>query len=342
LTSPLPLTLLVGFLGSGKTTLLNQLLNSPLLDPLEGGRAVVIVNEFGDVGLDGALLDVSSEGLVELPGGCLCCTIQGDLLRTLRELLRKRSRLLLPLRFDRILIEASGLASPGPILRTLLVEENLAAALAPPRVVALVATGSLGEQLEQHPEVREQLAHADTVVLSHWDRAADDQRANAREIVGRCAPGAKVVSATKGVLANEDELAELLQPAPDLATLRERVESHAHDHSGGCDGQHTQGVSAVSLTSEAPLDREVLDIWLHFLARRRDPRLLRIKGLVRVTDGACLEVQGVGEWYGSERASSQDLVQSQLVLIGVGLDEQELRRGWAKAGGKLVPDPLQG
>ncbi len=329
--SPIPLTLLVGFLGSGKTTLLNQLLRSP-----ESGRAMVIVNEFGDVGLDGALVKKSSDGLVELPGGCLCCTIEGDLLRTLTSLLQKRGRRIWPLRFDRILIEASGLASPGPILRTLMVEENLSAAFPAPRVVTLAATGLVSEQIQQHPEVAEQLAHADTVVLSHWDRADPDQRSASWELAAKCAPGAQLVSATKGVLGGGLGLEELLRPGSDLKTIRSRVEVHTHDHTGSSDGHHTQGVTALCLTSKEPLDRGALDIWLHFLASRREPRLLRIKGLLRLTDGDCLLVQGVGEWYGSEKVPSDGLEQipahSQLVLIGLGLDEAELRRGWAKAG----------
>lgn len=297
---------------------------------------MVIVNEFGDVGLDGSLVRKGSEGMIELPGGCLCCTIEGDLLRTLTGLLKKRTRRFWPLRFDRILVETSGLASPGPVLRTLLVEENLAAAFETPRVVCLASTGELADQLKQHPEVREQLAHADTVVLSHWDRANEDDRERARHLVAGAAPGAKVMMSSREEWEPGGGSSDLLAAGPELNALVERVEAHAHVHTGERDGHHTQGVTALCLSSSTPLDREALDMWLRFLAARPEPRLLRVKGMVMVADGACLSVQGAGEWYGSEEVAGESsglgFGESRLVLIGIGLDEAELRRGWAQAG----------
>lgn len=324
---PIPVTLLVGFLGSGKTTLLNRLLQSG-----EAGRALVIVNEFGDVGLDGALLASSSDGLVELPGGCLCCTISGDLLGTLEDLLAKRRRWLRPLRFDRILIEGSGLATPGPILRTLLMERTLAEELQPTGVVVAAQAPTLAEQLAAHPEVSEQLALADLVVLTHGDRAPGSVE-GAMDLARSAAPGARIQRSD----SDGFDPIDLLAPAPSAVELLERLSASAHQHDGSCGHAHTQGVLAWAFESEGAVDLRALDIWLRFLCSRPkanahggpEPQVLRLKGLVRTPEGRWAEVQGVGEWLEATPFSGATGSRSRLVLIGVGLDAGELERGWS-------------
>jgi G3E family GTPase len=150
---PVPVTLLVGFLGSGKTTLANRILSEQ-----HDQRIAVIVNEFGDVGIDGQLIVGVDDNVVELRNGCLCCTVQGDLADTLRQLLGRRRQTVDAQPFARIVIEASGLASPGPVLQGMLVDPALHAQVYVDGVITLVHARHIVQQLADHPEAAEQVA----------------------------------------------------------------------------------------------------------------------------------------------------------------------------------------
>lgn len=338
---PIPVTFLVGFLGAGKTTLLNRLLTA-------GGPPIaVVVNEFGDAGIDGSLVVGGQDELIELDGGCVCCTVRGDLSRTLRELADRHKRLgkglSLPLlgrrrlAFERVVVEASGLASPGPAVQTLVVDGELAARYRNDGVVALAALPTIEDQLARFPEAGEQLAYADLVVETHADRVGEAGAVSARAAIAAVAPGAQRAQALRGVL--DPDLVFGLDPQPAELAMRieraaERRDHTGHDHGPDepCDAPvHASGLGSVSLRATGDLKRETLEMWLRFLGTNRRAEVLRIKGRVRVQgETRCLLIQGVHQWLELSVSDASAPEESILVVIGRNLDEAELRRGWAK------------
>jgi len=310
---PLPVAVLAGFLGSGKTTLLNRILTR------EGGeRVAVVVNEFGDVPIDGRLVVRSQEALVELANGCVCCEVRGDLVVALRGLLASRRRRLRPVRFERIVVEGSGLASPGPILQSLALEADLAEATRASAVVTVAEAPRLTRLLPQHPEVAQQIGYADVVLLNHADRASAEELAAAREAVLGRNPGARVEESVRA----DVPLDRLFDGTSAEATL-ERARNAAPV-------EHTPGASAVVLRGTEPLDLHRLKMWLGFLAQKRSHELWRIKGIVACAGHErALVVQGVHQLLEIGPAEAEAPSESVLVVIGRELDEAELGRGWA-------------
>jgi G3E family GTPase len=317
---PLPVTLLTGFLGAGKTTLVNRILTER-----GEGRFAVVVNEFGDVGVDGDLVVEASERLVQLSNGCVCCTVRGDLQAALVELLAARKRRLFGRRdFDAVLIEASGLAAPGPIAQTLALDESLRRALRLDGVVTLVHAVNLPRQLEEFPEAALQLAWADRVLLNHIDRASEAELARAREAIAELAPSARVLEASFAAAPLEEllEVHTTRDAAWDLADSRS-----AHSH--------RSGVSTVALESSEPLELDTLKVWLQFLAARRGQELYRVKGILRCAGRPeRVVVQAMYEWLELGPGEGPAPERSVLVLIGRDLDREELERGWQACGGR--------
>lgn len=315
----LPVTLLTGFLGSGKTTLVNRVLRER-----HGERIAVIVNEFGDVGLDGDLIVASAERIVQLENGCLCCTVRGDLQAGLRELLAAdRRRIFRRGGLDRVLIESSGLAAPGPVAQTLAVDPELRAALRLDGILTLAHAVNLPRQLEAHPEAAQQVAYADRVVLGHADRADAEQLEAARSAVRALNALAEIDVAIHAEL----DLAPLLElnTTCDRSWELEQVEAqHAHD----------AAVGSVALRSAEPLDLSALKMWLQFLASRRSHQLYRIKGILRCHGlDERVVVQGMYEWLELGPSPEPAPAESTLVVIGRDLDRAELDRGWAACRG---------
>ncbi len=307
-----PVSLLSGFLGAGKTTLVNR-----ILAERHGERIAVVVNEFGDVPIDGRLVVNSDEEVVELANGCVCCTIRGDLVRTLHDLLRRRQRRLFRQPFERVLIETSGLASPGPILQTLVVEPELARALRSDGVLTLVHAGLIARQMEEHPEAAEQVGYADRLLLNHLDRVDAAERAAAVGLLRRTNAVAPIVAATRA----DYDVAELL----DLGDVRapEPAPGDAAVHT------HTHGAGTVVLTSTTPLDLHRLKMWLQFLANRRGQEIWRMKGILRCVDHPTpVVVQAVYQWLELGPGAGAPPECSTLVLIGRDLDRDELERGF--------------
>jgi G3E family GTPase len=280
----------------------------------------VVVNEFGELGIDARLIVARDEEVVELANGCLCCRVRGDLVEALHGLLDRRERRFLRQPFERLAIETSGLASPGPVLTTFVLELRLRERTEIQGVVTLAHAALIEGQLAEHPEAREQVALADLLLLNHVDRVADAARAErALRAHNPMAPLQRTRHADVAV-------AEILAPrAPELATLAAHTREHEHD---------PHGTSTV-LRSRSPLDRERLRVWLAFLASRRGATLWRVKGLLACGDDArAVVVQGVGPWIEVARHERLDAPsESVLVVIGRDLDRAELERGWRAAHG---------
>ena len=257
--SALPVSVVTGFLGSGKTTLLARLLRDPAL-----ARTAVIVNEFGEVGLDHLLLEASDEEVVLLEGGCLCCKVRGDLVRTAGELLARRARGAAA--FDRIVVETTGLADPAPILQALMTDREIADALRLEAVIATVDCAAGDATLDAHPASVKQVALADRLVLTKAD-LADPAASGLAERVRRINPSAPQLVALHGAL-DASLLFDSSLHEPRLC------ESHAH----------ADDVTTFCLRRSAPLHAVTLSLFLQLLAEHCGAKLLRLKGLVDVLE----------------------------------------------------------
>ena len=306
---PIPVSILTGFLGSGKTTLLNRLLKDPAL-----ADTAVVINEFGEVGLDHLLVEHSSEGVIELSSGCLCCTIRGDLIATLEDLLRRRDNgRVSP--FRRVLIETTGLADPAPVLHTVMQHPYL---LMRYRLDGVITTADAvnGEAtLDQHPEAVKQAAVADRIVLTKSDLCDTPEGAARLEALRSrlraLNPAAVFLDAARGEAMPESLLdAGLFDAAtkiPDVARwLRDEAyaerghggHSHGHGHHGH--GHHGQGghahqhahdvnrhddrIRAFSVSTDASLSAAAFDMFLDLLRSVHGPELLRVKGIVKIAE----------------------------------------------------------
>ncbi len=308
----LPVTLLTGFLGAGKTTLLNRLLADPTTPP-----TAVIVNEFGALGIDGRLVVGAADEVIELRNGCVCCEVREDLRRTALDLLKKRTRWLRPLRFDRVVVETSGLATPGPLVQTFLLDPALAAATRVDGVVALAHAGKVRDQLHAHPEVAAQLACADRILLNHLDHADDLDAAEAA--VRAVAPLAEL---TRSVRA-EVPVAPLLDIGG-AAPERWRIPTVT---------AHSAGVVTRSFRGGA-VELGKLKMFLQFVAARKGWEILRLKGIFRCPGVATAVVaQGVYQWLELGPGAMPPPDESALVVIGRNVDVAELERGWAAIAG---------
>jgi G3E family GTPase len=324
--APVPVTLLVGFLGSGKTTLANRILSEQ-----HDQRIAVIVNEFGDVGIDGQLIVGVDDNVIELSNGCLCCTVQGDLADTLRQLLERRRQAVDAKPFERIVIEASGLASPGPVLQRMLVEPALHAQVQVDGVITMAHAKHIVQQLADHPEASEQVAYADHIIVNHCDQCAGDELAAAEAAIHACNQQADIERATR---AEVDVLRLLNKQTWDServkAALANEVVCDDHDQGHAHEHRHTQGVGTLALRAEAPMDLQRLTRWLLRLSTHRGHELMRLKGILNCqSHDQAVVIQGVYQWLEVRQEAGESPAVSVLVLIGRHLDEEEIRREWA-------------
>ena len=284
--SLIPINVITGFLGSGKTTLLAHLLKSPGLRD-----TAVLINEFGEVGLDHHLIEHATESTLLLDNGCLCCAIRGDLQASLRELFSQRERGEVP-RFRRVVIETSGLADPAPIAYTILAEPVLQHHFRLGNVVATIDAVNGARQLDTHPESVKQAAIADRLVLTKTDLCPAERSAALCGRLRRLNASAPVIDTALGLPDPDSLLVEDVYGEDGgrrevgrwLAAGADSGDSGAEPGHGH---EHTDGVSSFCLAFDGPLDWTAFGIWMTMLLNRHGDKVLRIKGM--------LNVAGVGD-----------------------------------------------
>lgn len=282
-----PVTVLTGFLGSGKTTVLNRLLRQPSL-----AGAAVIVNEFGAVGLDHLLIEASEEQFTLLDNGCVCCTVRGDLVTTLKELDRKSQAGETP-PLSRVIIETTGLADPAPILHTLMAEAELMTRFRIGGVVTTVDAVNGVATLRRHSEAAKQVAVADRLLVTKTDLVSDNAFRDLRHRLEHLAPAVEQTVARNGEVELDLPASLSADAAADVARIAMRVEAAGHhDHDCGSDCHHGHnhhrdthhGIRSFSFIIDKPVEWSAFARWLDYVAALKGEDLLRFKGIVCTTD----------------------------------------------------------
>jgi G3E family GTPase len=304
-----PVTVLTGFLGAGKTTLLNRILTAE-----HGHRVAVIVNEFGEVGIDHHLLISSDQEIVEMSNGCICCTVRGDLLRSLFQLLEHRSK------FDTLMIETTGLADPAPVVQTFFIDERIKSEFQLNGVVTVVDAKHIWQQVDRSPEAREQIAFADMVLLNKID-LINPEDLQELEYKLRVLNGAARVYQTRNSDVEIDKVLE-------LRSLDLEIKAQEHDDNH----RHTEDIATVAITVPGDLDGLRLSQWFRGLLAEFGERIMRMKGILNLRkDPDQFVFQGVHLLFegrpGRPWAEDEERL-NRLVFIGRDLDREKITQGF--------------
>jgi G3E family GTPase len=303
----IPVTVLTGFLGAGKTTLLNRILTEN-----HGRKFAVIINEFGETGIDNDLVTQADEEVFEMNNGCICCTVRGDLIRIIGGLMKRKG-------LDGILIETTGLADPAPVAQTFYVDADVAARTRLDAILTVADAVNLATHLDESHEAAEQIAFADIVLLNKTD-LVDAEALTAINPTARIIRTARCDVDLDQVLGLKAfELERVLEIEPDFLT-----EDHAHEHD--------DEVTSISLHSDVPMNPDAFQAWFSMLLRTKGQDLLRSKGIIDMAgEDERYVIQGVhmlmdgsllGPWpVGKKR-------ETKLVFIGRNLEGMGLREGF--------------
>lgn len=310
----IPVTVLTGYLGAGKTTLLNNLLTAT-----HGKKYAVVINEFGELGVDNDLVVDADEEVFEMNNGCVCCTVRGDLIRIISGLMKRKTK------FDGIIVETTGLANPAPVAQTFFVDEAVKAKTRLDAIVTVVDALNFAARLADSPEAADQVAFADVIVLNKLDLVSVEELAAVEAQIKALNPYAVIHKATRGDVAPDKllgigafDLNRVLETVPDF--LEE--DSHTHD----------EHLSSISLSTDKPLSPEKFQAWIGHILQTQGQNILRSKGILAyrgeerrfafqavhmIADGDFL-----APWKEGEKRVSR------LVFIGRELNRPQLRRGF--------------
>ncbi len=323
----IPVNVVTGFLGSGKTTLLNEVLRRP-----EFSDTAVIVNEFGEVGLDHILLEEVSEGVLLLDSGCLCCTIRSDLQETIRDLYDRAKRGEIP-EFRRVVVETTGLADPAPVVSTIAAEPVISKHFRIGNIVCTVDTLAGAQTLRRHPEAIKQAAVADRILLTKCD-LSDEAEASALEARLKTLNPTALTTSSDGHNFNADVLfaEDLGSDASRQDEVARWLSEEPHDHSHYHPHDHIEAGDTVTfvLRYDAPIDWTAFGVWLTALLHAHGDRVLRVKGILNVAESdRPLILHGVQHVVHPPLHLPKwptDDTSSRIVFIVRGLAEEQIRR----------------
>ena len=338
----IPVTVLTGYLGAGKTTLLNRILSEN-----HGKKYAVIVNEFGEIGIDNDLIVGADEEVFEMNNGCVCCTVRGDLVRIIDGLMKRKGK------FDAIILETTGLADPAPVAQTFFVDEDVREKTALDAVVTVADAKWLSDRLKDAPEAKNQIAFADVIVLNKTDLVTKPELAEVEARIRAINPYATLHRTERAQVKLSDvlergafDLDRILEIEPEF--LDDGGHDHDHDHHhhghdhhhdhghshGGMKHYHDEDMQSLSLRTDKPIDPTKFMPWLQELVAKDGEKILRSKGILSfkgdddryVFQGVHMMLEGDHQrkWRNDEKRESR------LVFIGRELPEQAIRDGFAK------------
>jgi G3E family GTPase len=335
MSDKVPVTMLTGYLGAGKTTLLNRILSEP-----HGKKYAVIVNEFGEIGIDNDLIVGADEEVFEMNNGCVCCTVRGDLVRIIDGLMRRKGK------FDAIIVETTGLADPAPVAQTFFMDDNVGRKAKLDAVVTVADAKWLKDRLKDAPEAKNQIAFADVILLNKTDLVASDELGEVEARIRGINPYAKLHKTERCKIAlpevlgrNAFDLDRILEIEPEfLGSQHDHDHDHDHDHAhhhhdGGLKHYHDEEMQSVSLKFDKPLDPDKFFPWIQDLVQTEGPNILRCKGILSFKDdderfvfqGVHMILDGDHQrpWQQGEKRESR------IIFIGRKLPEDKIREGFA-------------
>jgi G3E family GTPase len=342
-----PVTVLTGYLGAGKTTLLNRILSEP-----HGKKYAVIVNEFGEIGIDNDLVVGADEEVFEMNNGCICCTVRGDLVRILDGLMRRKGK------FDAVIVETTGLADPAPVAQTFFVDENVGRKTRLDAVVTVADAKWLSDRLKDAPEAKNQIAFADVILINKTDLVSPEELREVEARIRGINPYAKVHRTERAQIPlheilgrNAFDLDRILDIEPDFLETEDdhdHHDAHGHDHGhdhdhhhhdhkhahgrGGLKHYHDEEMQSVSLRSEKPLDPDKFFPWVQNLVQTEGPSILRCKGILSFkNDDDRFVFQGVHMILDGDHQrpwNKDEKRDSRIVFIGRNLPEDKIRQGF--------------